>query len=121
MKKVYYLSTCNTCKKIMSSLGEALDDFEQQDIKHEAITASQLEEMKARAGSYESLFTRRSMKYRALGLADKVLGEDDFRQLILDEYTFLKRPVFVVGDEVFIGNAKKTVEDLQSKLAAESA
>ncbi|MEM9325488.1 MAG: ArsC/Spx/MgsR family protein [Bacteroidota bacterium] len=113
MKKVYYLSTCTTCKKIMSSLGAALDAFDQQDIKTELITEEQLDAMKALAGDYESLFTRRSMKYRAMGLADQSLGEADYRRLILEEYTFLKRPVFVVGEEIFIGNAKKTVDALK--------
>ena len=113
MKKVYYLSTCNTCKKIMASLGGALNDFEQQDIKVDKITPDQVDAMKALAGSYENIFTRRSMKYRAMGLADKTLGEEDYRSLILEEYTFLKRPVFLVGDKIFIGNSKQTVADLQ--------
>ena len=50
------------------------------------------------------------MQYRARGLHEKELTEKDFRELILDEYTFLKRPVVVVGDRVFAGNARKEVE-----------
>ena len=117
MKKVYYLSTCNTCKKIMASLGGALNDFEQQDIKVDKITPDQVDAMKALAGSYENIFTRRSMKYRAMGLADKTLGEEDYRSLILEEYTFLKRPVFLVDGEIFIGNSKKNVEAVREKLS----
>ena len=45
-------------------------------------------------GSYEALFSRRAMKFRSMGLADKTLTEQDYRQLILDEYTFLKRRCF---------------------------
>ena len=40
------------------------------------------------------------------------------RQYILDEYTFLKRPVFIIDNEIFIGNAKKTIETLKNKLSA---
>ena len=114
MKKVYFLSTCDTCKRIMSSL--KLDGFEQQDIKTAKITAEQLEQMQELAGSYEALFSRVARKYKELGLKDKSLGEDDYRQYILEEYTFLKRPVFIIDGEIFIGNSKKTVEALQARL-----
>jgi arsenate reductase len=86
------------------------EGFELQDIKTEKITAEQLDWLKEKVGSYEALFSRRAMKYRSMGLADKELSEDDYRQLILDEYTFLKRPVVVVGEEVFMGSSKKAVE-----------
>jgi len=61
------------------------------------------------SGTYESLFSRKAMKYRAMGLAEKKLTEKDYRNLILEEYTFLKRPVIIIGDKIFVGNAKKTI------------
>ncbi len=111
MKKVYYLSTCDTCKRIMKEVG--VEDFEKQDIKTEKITAQQLEEMKALAGSYEALFSRIARKYKELGLKDKELTEEDYKNYILEEYTFLKRPVFIIGKEIFLGNSKKTVEKVK--------
>ena len=84
-----------------------------QDIKFERITVAQLDEMKRMTGSYESLFSRRAMKYKELGLKDKKLGEKDYRQFILDEYTFLKRPVVIIHDQIFVGSEKKTVEALK--------
>lgn len=68
------------------------------------------------AGSYEVLFSRRAMKYKSLGLKDQDLSEADYRQWILDEYTFLKRPVIVVKEEIFIGNTKKTVAEAKASL-----
>lgn len=90
--------------------------WDQQNIKEEKITATQLTEMKKLAGSYEALFTRRSMKYRAWNLAEQDLGEKDYRANILKEYTFLKRPVFLVGEEIFIGNTKANVAALKAAL-----
>lgn len=87
-----------------------LDDFQLQDIKTTPITKSQLGEMKKLAGSYESLFSKRARLYKERGLAQKTLGEDDYEQLILEHYTFLKRPVFLFKDKIFIGNSKKTVQ-----------
>lgn len=109
MPKIYHLATCNTCKKIRAQLAAA-QNLEQQDIKTEAITPEQLDAMKALAGSYEALFSRRSRQYQSRGLAQQTLSEADYRSLILEEYTFLKRPVVVVGDQIFIGSAKKEVE-----------
>lgn len=85
-----------------------------QDIKFEKITPAQLEEMKKMAGSYEALFSRRAMKYKELGLKDKKLEEKDYRKYILEEYTFLKRPVVVLNDKIFVGSEKKTVEALKN-------
>ena len=107
--KIYHLSTCSTCQRILKGM-PGLDRFELQDIKSEPITAKQLDAMMKLAGSYEVLFSRRAMKFRSMGLDKKQLTETDYRDLILSEYTFLKRPVIVIGDQVFVGNAKAVVE-----------
>ena len=116
MKKIYYLSTCSTCNRIIKEL-ELDDSFVFQDIKVEKITVSQLEEMAEMSGSYESLFSRRALKYKALGLKDKTLSEKDYKNYILEEYTFLKRPVIVINNVIFVGNSKKVVEAASLKLA----
>jgi arsenate reductase len=109
MKKIYYLSTCSTCNRIIKDLG--LDaSFEFQDIKATQITVEQIEEMEKKTGSYESLFSKRAMKYKSMGLKDKQLSEEEIKELILDEYTFLKRPVILIDNEIFVGNSKKTTE-----------
>ena len=115
MKKLYYLSTCDTCRTIIKRLG-GLQDFVWQDIKTEAITAVQLKEMKDLAGSYEALFSRRAIKYKELGLKDQVLKEVDYKRLILQEYTFLKRPVLISGDKIFVGNDEKTVAAAEKEI-----
>ena len=71
--------------------------------------------MKKMAGSYEALFSRRAMKYKEWGLKDKPLTEKDYRDLFLQEYTFLKRPVVVNGKKIFIGSEKKTKEALKGE------
>ncbi|ELR73536.1 hypothetical protein C900_02621 [Fulvivirga imtechensis AK7] len=116
MKKVYYLSTCDTCKRIINEL-ELGEEFEYQDIKKDKITESQLEQMKEMEGSYEDLFSRVARKYKELGLKDKQLTEADYKRYVLEEYTFLKRPVIIIEDRIFIGNSKKTVERIKTCLA----
>ncbi|MEQ9307176.1 MAG: ArsC/Spx/MgsR family protein [Marinoscillum sp.] len=116
MKKVYHLSTCSTCQRIIKELGIG-NEFTYQDIKKEAITEEQIEEMKALSGSYESLFSRVAMKYKAWGLKDKNLGEEDYKNYILEEYTFLKRPVFLIDGQIYIGNSKKNVEAVKNAIS----
>ena len=108
MKKIYYLKTCSTCQRILKEL-EPLDPFTLQNIKTEPIIPEQLEEMKALAGSYEALFSRKAMLFRQKGLHEKQLSENDYKNLILEHYTFLKRPVILADDHIFIGNSKNVV------------
>jgi len=112
MKKIYHLGTCTTCQRILTDMDAEKLGFRLQDIKTEKITPAQLDEMKKLMGSYESLFSRRALKYRELGLKDKKLTEKDYRDLILKEYTFLKRPVVIDGKKIFSGSEKKTVQQL---------
>lgn len=107
MKKIYYLSTCSTCTLIIKELNLG-NDFEFQDIKSTKITEAQLNEMVKMSGSYESLFSRRSMKYK--DLENKNPSENEIKKLILEEYTFLKRPVIIIGSKIFIGNSKSEIE-----------
>lgn len=107
MKKIYYLSTCDTCKRIMRTFD--FSAYEQQNIKVQPITTAQLEEMKALSGSYEALFSKRARNYHALGLKDQHLTEEMMKSYILSDYTFLKRPVIIDGSAIFIGSDKKNL------------
>ena len=113
---VFYLKTCDTSKKIMKDLGLE-SDFELREIKSNQITPEELDEMKELAGSYESLFSRRSRQFGAKNLKGVELSENDYRTLILEEYTFLRRPVTIYDGEIFIGNTKKEVERLRTTLS----
>ena len=116
MKKIYHLSNCGTCQRILGEIPK-IKGFELQDIKTEPITAKQLDELKKMAGSYEALFSKIAMKYRSMGLNEMKLTEKDYRKYILEEYTFLKRPTIVIGKEVFIGSAPKTVKAMMAACA----
>lgn len=109
MKKIFHLSTCQTNQKILKDWKPG-KEFTLQNIKEKNISAEELDIAAGVLGSYEALFSRRALKYKTMGLADKKLSEKDYRKLILSEYTFLKRPVLINGKEVFAGSAKESVE-----------
>lgn len=115
--KIYHLSSCDTCQRILKEL-QALDGVLLQDVKTEAMTEAQVEEMKKLAGSYEALFSKRARLYRQKELHEKQLSETEYKKLILEHYTFLKRPVVLVNDQIFIGNSKKVVEAAKEALHA---
>jgi len=59
------------------------------------------------------LFSRRALKYKELGLKNRLLDEKDYRDYILSEYSFLKRPVVIIDDIIFVGSEKKIVDGLK--------
>ena len=104
MKKIYHLGTCDTNRRLLSQWKPGAEVV-LQDIKKERIAPDQLDEMKVLAGSFEALFSRTARNYRALGLHERELTEKDYRELILEDYTFLKRPVVIAGGKIFIGSS----------------
>jgi arsenate reductase (glutaredoxin) len=110
MKKVFYLSTCDTCKRILKQLKLQEKGFIMQDIKKNPVSESDLEMLHALAGSYEALFSRTAKKYKELKLSEQTLSENDYMKLLLQDYTFLKRPVIVNDKQLFVGNSKVVIE-----------
>lgn len=115
MRKFFYLSTCDTCKRIIKELNLPAD-IEMTDIKKSPVTPEELDHLFAAAKSYEALFNKRSQLYKQRGLKDQNLKDQDYRDLILEHYTFLKRPVLVLDHKVFAGNSKNTIAEAKAAL-----
>lgn len=116
MNKIYYLASCDTCRKIIKSLPKS-DSLVFHDIKQNPITPEELEIMGQLAGSYEALFSRKAQLYKSLDLKNKVLTESDFKSYILSHYTFLSRPVFIIKDTIYIGNNQKVILEVHKALS----
>ena len=111
---IYHLKNCSTCIRIIKSL--RLPSFTKfHCIKETRITETDIDKMRELSGNYESLFSKRAIKYRTLSLKNRSLEEDEIKELILEEYTFLKRPIFLFNDDIYIGNSNKTIESLKQK------
>lgn len=117
MKNFYYLESCSTCKRMAQEL-DLGKDVKQREIKSAPPTAEEIDRIARKAGGYEAVFSKRAMKYRALGLHEKTLDEQDYRRHLTEEYTFLKRPVLETEDAVAAGNSKKTVAEMKRLLAS---
>ena len=116
MDKIFYLASCDTCRKIIKSLPNQ-DRLTFRDIKQTPVSAAELEEMRTLSGSYEALFSKKAHLYKSLGLKDKTLTENDFKKYLLEHYTFLSRPVLIVQEKIFIGNSQKNVSNAIAALS----
>lgn len=116
MNKIYYLASCDTCRKIIKSLPKGIE-LEYHDIKQNPITETELEQMYELAGSYDALFSRKAQLYKSMDLKNKTLSEADIKKLILEHYTFLSRPVFIIDGKIFIGNTQPNILALMKELS----
>ncbi|TDD78323.1 arsenate reductase family protein [Flavobacterium caseinilyticum] len=116
MDIIYYLASCDTCRKIIKSLPKE-HDFKFHDIKQDPITVAELEKMRELAGSYEALFSKKAVLYKSMDLKNKSLTEEDYKKYILEHYTFLSRPVFIIKDKIYIGNTQQNMLQVMKALA----
>lgn len=115
MNKIYYLASCSTCKKIIKSLPKS--DLVFHDIRENPFTEKELDELKELAGSYEALFSKKAQLYKSQGLKNQQLTDLDYRKYLLEHYTFLSRPVFVIDNKIYIGNSQKNIKEVISVLS----
>lgn len=118
MDKIYYLASCDTCRKIIKSLPKE-HNLKFHDIKQDPITVEELEQMRELSGSYEALFSKKAQLYKSMDLKNKSLTEDDFKKYILEHYTFLSRPVFIIDAKIFIGNTQQNMLQVMKALVKE--
>ncbi len=113
--KIYHLANCGTCQRIIAEVGDT-SSFKKINIKESNISEKDLDFIASQLGGYEAVFSKRAMKYRSMGLNEMTLSEADYKRYILEEYTFLKRPVFIVDDVAFAGNSKKVVASIKEAI-----
>ena len=115
MKKIYHLSTCDTNKRILKELNLP-EVFIKQDLKTNPISETELEVLYSYTNNYEVLINKRARMYGERDLKNQNLQESDFKKLLLEHYTFLKRPVLINETEIFIGNSKNVVAAVKESL-----
>lgn len=115
MSKFYYLSSCTTCKRIIEELNIP-DDIQKIDLKKDPMTERELNDLYGLTGSYKALFNKRARLLKELDLDTATMSESDYKKLLLEHYTFVKRPILFLEDSLFIGNSKQTIANAKSFL-----
>ena len=108
MNTIYYLASCDTCRKIIKNLPKNID-LVFHDIKQNPLTEAEIDQMYALSGSYEALFSKKAVLYKTLDLKNKNLTEADYKRYLLEHYTFLSRPVFIINSKIYIGNSQQNM------------
>ena len=116
MDKIYYLASCDTCRKIIKTLPKD-HNLKFHDIKQDPITVEELEQMRELSGSYEALFSKKAQLYKSLDLKNKSLTEEDYKKYILEHYTFFSRPVFIIKNKIYIGNTQQNMHQVMLAFA----
>lgn len=117
MKRIYYLKTCDTCKRILKTIPN-IELFTLIDIKTQHPQVDDLAQMHQRTGSYEALFSKKAKLYKAMGLNEFLLSEQDYKRYLLAHYTFLSRPVIIDEEHIFVGSTPTNLKQLQAYLSS---
>ncbi len=112
MKRVYQLSSCSTCKRILASVTWPAD-IVVIDIKLHSIPAEVLEDLKTQYGSYEAVFSKKARRYTEVKAS--ITCDEDYKSLILSDYTFLRRPAIIYEGFYSVGNDRSAVEQIQER------
>lgn len=110
-----YLSTCSTCKRIMQLLPKH-KDLNFRDVKVNPLSLEEVRQLAALSGSFTALINKRSQQFKISGISSKDLTEAQSEQLLVTHYSYLARPILVIGSEIFIGNSSATVAAMVNKL-----
>ena len=93
----------------MENAGVEIENF--HDVKENRLSRKEVEGLVKLVGGADKLFSKRAMKYRSLGLNEMDLTDKDLVRYMIEEYTFIRRPVLVSGDFAMAGFAKKKYEE----------
>jgi arsenate reductase len=107
----YWLPNCSTCKKALGWLerrGVKIAEF--RDIKEQPLTRNEVEDLAKMLCGPAELFSKRAIKYREMKLNEREVAPDEMLDLMTDEYTFLKRPILVIGSKAVAGFFEKSFE-----------
>ncbi|MCU1290720.1 MAG: hypothetical protein JWN60_2949 [Acidobacteria bacterium] len=108
----YWLENCSTCQKAKKYLERHdVKNFEEREIKTDPLSRDEIEKLAALLGGAENLFSRRAIKYREMKLSERELSAEEMIELMTGEYTFLKRPILVIGNQAIAGFFEKQFQD----------
>lgn len=103
---VYHYPKCTSCRKALSWLKSEDVDFEAKDIVTETPTAAELKELVVKSEEpLKKFFNTSGIKYREMGLKDKLLtmSEQEQLELLASDGMLIKRPLAFDGNKLTFG------------------
>lgn len=110
---IYQYPKCGTCRKALKWLDEKGIEYESIHIVEQPPTQEQLKTLIDKSGlDIKKFFNTSGMKYRELGLKDKLkdMSDDEKIELLASDGMLIKRPIATDGDKVTVGFKEETFE-----------
>ncbi|KMK91861.1 arsenate reductase family protein [Rossellomorea marisflavi] len=110
----YSYPKCGTCRKAKKWLEQEDVDFNEIHIVEEPPSKETLKELYEKSGlPLKKFFNTSGMKYRELGLKDKIntASDDELLELLASDGMLIKRPLTTNGQKVTLGFKEETFED----------
>lgn len=107
---------CGTCKKALKWLDDNGLKYEYRHIVDDNPSKEELREWYEKSGlEIKRFFNTSGMKYKELGLKDKIPGmtEDEIFELLSTDGMLVKRPILIAGDKVLVGFKESEWESLK--------
>ncbi|MBN8723419.1 MAG: Spx/MgsR family RNA polymerase-binding regulatory protein [Acidobacteria bacterium] len=98
----YWKSTCSTCRNARNFLLTSGVSMKERDLAKKPFTKVEISALVARRDIF-SFINPKSTPYKALGLKDKNLTEEEAINLLAQEVNLFKRPFIIKGDMVLFG------------------
>ena len=111
MLKFYWYPKCSTCRKAKAWLEQADVQFETIDLVQDTPSADTFEKWITASGlPVRRFFNTSGMKYRELGLKDKMadLSVEEASELLASDGMLVKRPLLIKDDQFLTNGFKET-------------
>ncbi|WP_462405775.1 arsenate reductase family protein [Gracilibacillus sp. Marseille-QA3620] len=115
MMTFYWYPKCGTCRKAKKWLDDHGAAYEAIHIAETPPTKEELKAIYEKSGlPLTKLFNTSGMKYRELGLKDKLKGmsEDEMLSLLASDGMLIKRPIAYDGEKATIGFKEENFESV---------
>ena len=102
----YWYPKCGTCRKAKKWFDEKGISYQEIDIAQNPPSKDELETIYKKSGlALQKFFNTSGMKYRELGLKDKVkqMSEDEMLALLASDGMLIKRPIAFDGQRATVG------------------
>jgi arsenate reductase len=110
---IYQKPTCSTCRQALQILRDSGQPFDMVNYYDKPFTRAQLKGLLKKGGlKAKDLLRTKEEIYKRLGLAKKVLGEDDLLDLMIQHPDLIQRPIVEKDEKLILARPADTVKTL---------
>ncbi len=110
---IYQKPTCSTCRQAVQLLQESGQPFTAVNYYEQPFTKAQLKGLLKKAGlAPKDILRTKEEIYKELGLAKKILSDDEWLDLMIAHPDLIQRPIVAKGEQVILARPAESVKEL---------